>query len=168
MNFSTDLLEALDFLLQLLDAHRLELTCEQGSGAVILRGSNEVSAGMHLWQHGITYGCSLSQELVVLFVEGQVLECYIDVWVSTVLAMEFLGVTTTREPMSVDLVLDLVGGVRHVDGRVRVRGGHLGLCTLKRWQELAVQEAGFRVFELVGNVSRQPELSTHVISMNKV
>jgi hypothetical protein len=70
--------------------------------------------------------------------------------------------------MSVDLVLDLVGGVRHVDGRVGVRGGHLGLCTLERWQELAVQEAWLRVFELVGNVSRQPELSTHVISMNKV
>ena len=60
--------------------------------------------------------------------------------------------------MSVDLVLDLVRGIRHVDRRIGVRGGHLGLSTLERWQEFAVQETWLGVFELVRDVSSKSEL----------
>jgi hypothetical protein len=161
----TDLLEALDFLLQLLDAHRLELTREQGSSAVILTDSNIISTIMHCRHQAITYSCSLGQVLVVLFVERQVLECHIDVRVSTVLAVKLLGVTTSRESMSVNLVLNLVGGIRHVNGRVRVRSRHLGLRALKRGQKFAMQQTRLGVFELVCYVSGQSELRLHVISM---
>lgn len=61
--------------------------------------------------------------------------------------------------MSVDLVLDLVRSVRHVNGRVGIRGRHLGLGTLQSRQELAVQEAWLGVFEFVCYISSQPELS---------
>ncbi len=48
--------------------------------------------------------------------------------------------------MSIDFVLDLVGGVSHVDGRVGIGRGHLALSALKGWQELAVDEGWFGVF----------------------
>jgi hypothetical protein len=57
-----------------------------------------------------------------------------------------------------DFVLDLVGGVSHVDGRVRVGGGHLGLGTLKSRQELAVDKGRFRVLELGSDVAGEAEL----------
>lgn len=60
--------------------------------------------------------------------------------------------------MSVDFVLDLIGGVSQVNGRVGVGRRHLGLRALKGWQELAVDERGFGVFELGGGVSSESEV----------
>ena len=55
--------------------------------------------------------------------------------------------------MLVDLVLDLLGGVRHVHGGVGQRAGHLATATLQGREELAVQQRGLHVAQTRGNVS---------------
>ena len=60
--------------------------------------------------------------------------------------------------MLVDLVLDLRGGIVHVDARVDVGRAHLRLRALERGEELGVDERGLRVLELDGDVAREPEV----------
>lgn len=60
--------------------------------------------------------------------------------------------------MFVDLVLDLVGLVGHEDAGIRVACAHLGLRTLKSREELGVDQSGFGVFQLLGDISSQAEI----------
>lgn len=78
--------------------------------------------------------------------------------------MQLFRLLPAREPVLVDLILDLVRRVGHVYTRVQVRRAHLGLWALQCGEELGVDEGGFRVFELDGNVSRQTEVRVLVDS----
>lgn len=53
--------------------------------------------------------------------------------------MLLLRLSPTRESMLVDLILDLVLRVRHVNARVRIARAHLAKWALKRRDELGVQ-----------------------------
>lgn len=105
-----------------------------------------------------TYCGNLGQEVIVLFIKRQVLECNIDIWVSTILTVKLFSVTTSREPVLVDLVLDLVGRVGHVNSGVGVGCRHFSLCALERRKELAVQQSWLGVLELVSNITGQSEV----------
>jgi hypothetical protein len=69
-----------------------------------------------------------------------------------------LRLLSAGEAVLVDLVLDLVRRVRHVDRAVRVARAHLRLRALQRGEELGVHERGLRVLELLRDVTRQPEV----------
>ena len=105
-----------------------------------------------------THRRDLRQLLVVLFKERQVLERHVHIRVAAILAMQLLGLAPAREAVLVDLVLDLVGRIRHVDGRVGIRRRHFALGALQGGQELAVEEAWLGVLELLGNVTCETEL----------
>lgn len=64
--------------------------------------------------------------------------------------------------MPIDLVLDLRGGVAHVDRRVRVARTHLRLRALERGEELRVQQRRLGVLELLRDVAREPEVGVLV------
>ena len=68
------------------------------------------------------------------------------------------GLLPAREPVLVDLVLDLVRGIVHEYARVDVRRAHLRLWALQRGEELGVDERGLGVLELDGDVAREPEV----------
>jgi len=65
---------------------------------------------------------------------------------------------STTEAMSIDLILDLVRGIRHEDTRVRIRSAHFRLGTLEGGEELGMDQSRFRIFELRGYVSGQTEI----------
>lgn len=56
------------------------------------------------------------------------------------------------------LVLDLLGGVGEVDGRVLAAGAHLGVEALERRDELAVQQSGLGVLETRRDIARHSEV----------
>jgi len=60
--------------------------------------------------------------------------------------------------MPVNLAFDLIQSIRHEDTRIRVRGTHFRLGSLKGGKELGVDQSWFRVFELRGYVSCQTEV----------
>jgi len=60
--------------------------------------------------------------------------------------------------MFINLVLNLIQGIRHEDTRIRVRGTHFRLRTLKGGEELGVDQSRFRVFEFCGHISCQTEV----------
>lgn len=60
--------------------------------------------------------------------------------------------------MCVDLLLDLVGLVGHEDTAVRVAGAHLGLGTLESREEFGVDEGGFLVLQLLGDIPSETEV----------
>ena len=68
------------------------------------------------------------------------------------------GLLAARKAVLVDLVLDLVGRVVHVNAGVRVRRAHLRLRALQCGEKFGVQQRGLRVLELHGDVARQPEV----------
>lgn len=72
--------------------------------------------------------------------------------------MLFLSLLPSRETMRVNLLLDLIGFVRHEDTSVSVTGTHFGLGTLQRREEFRVNQGGLRVFELLGDISSQAEI----------
>ena len=60
--------------------------------------------------------------------------------------------------MPVNLVLDLVGSIRHEDARIDVGRAHFRLRPLKGGEELGMDQSGLGVFELRCYVSRQAEV----------
>lgn len=96
--------------------------------------------------------------LVVLQEEPEVLVRDVDVRVPAQPSVLLLRLLPAREPVPVDLVLDLVRRVRHVDARVLVRRAHLRLRALQRREELGVDQRRLGVLELHRDVPRQPEV----------
>lgn len=92
--------------------------------------------------------------LVVVHEEPKVLIRNVDIGVPAEPPVLLLRLLSAREPMAVDLVLDLCGRVRHVDARVGVRRAHLRLGALERREELGVDQCGLWVLELRGDVAR--------------
>ena len=72
--------------------------------------------------------------------------------------MLFLRLLSTAESVSINLILDLVRSVRHEDAGICIRGTHFRLGTLEGGEELGVNQSGFRVFELRGDISSQTEV----------
>lgn len=52
--------------------------------------------------------------------------------------MLLLRFLSTAERMLINLVLNLIRGIRHKDTRILIRGAHLRLRTLKGGEELGV------------------------------
>lgn len=82
----------------------------------------------------------------------------VDIRVAAVLAVLFNSFTTAAEGVSVDLVLDLIGGVGQQDGALCDGGGHLALGTLQSREELGVKQGWLGVLELVGDVASETEV----------
>lgn len=74
------------------------------------------------------------------------------------LAVELDGLSPAREGVLVDLVLDLVGGVGHVDGGVLVAGAHLGVMAEQGGDELGVDQGRLWELEPGGNVPGDAEV----------
>ena len=72
--------------------------------------------------------------------------------------MLFLRLTAPAEPVTVDLILDLIRGVVHVYARVDVGCAHLCLRTLQSREEFCVQQSGLRVPQLLSDVARKTEV----------
>ena len=72
------------------------------------------------------------QFLVVLKEEAQVLVGDVNVRVATVLAVKFDCLASSRKGIFVDLVLDLIWGVGHVNGSGFHTRAHLGVVALKK------------------------------------
>lgn len=101
-----------------------------------------------------TYHCHVRPFLVVIKEESQVLVRNVHIRVSAQLPVQLLSLLAAREPVLVDLVLDLVRRVRHEYTRVRVRRAHLRLRALQRGEELGVDQRRLRVLELRRDVPR--------------
>lgn len=93
-----------------------------------------------------SYLVDFRNNLVVILKELEILERDINIRVPTKLSVLLLRIPPTAKSMFIDLVLDLIRSIRHVDGGVRIGCGHLGLRTLERGDEFGVEEAGFGVF----------------------
>ena len=72
--------------------------------------------------------------------------------------MFFFSFLSTAEPVLVNFVLDLSGGVGHEDTRVDVRCAHLCLRALKGGEKFGVQERRFRVLELLSDIAGETEV----------
>lgn len=81
---------------------------------------------------------NLSILLVVVKKKAQILVTDVDVRISTKPPVLFLRLTAPAEPVTVDLILDLIRGVVHVYARVRVGCAHLCLRTLQSGEEFCV------------------------------
>lgn len=102
------------------------------------------------------------QLVVVVQKETQILVRNVHIRITPILSMLLLRLPPAREPMSIDLVLDLVRGITHKDTRVGIRGAHLRLWSLESGEESRVDQCGFGVFEFLGDVSRQSEVGVLV------
>lgn len=60
--------------------------------------------------------------------------------------------------MLIDLILDLVCRIGHVDRRVGITGAHLRLRALQGGEELRVNEQRLGVLELGGNITGETEI----------
>ena len=60
--------------------------------------------------------------------------------------------------MTIDLILDLVRSVRHVNTGVRIGGAHLALRTLQGGEKPSMKKRGLRILELDGNIPCQSEI----------
>ena len=60
--------------------------------------------------------------------------------------------------MLIDLILDLIGLVRHEDAAIGVARAHLRLRALQSGEEARVKEGGLGVLELAGDVAREAEV----------
>lgn len=121
-----------------LDALGLELAGQQGSRPVLFG------------QLGIFF--------IIIHEESEILIRNVHVGIPTQSPVLFLSLPSTAKPVSVNLVLDLVGCIRHVDGAVHIGCAHLGPGTLQRGEEFRVQERGFGVSEFGGDVTREAEV----------
>jgi len=68
--------------------------------------------------------------VVILEEETEVLVGNVNVWVASIQFVQLHSFSSSREGVLVDLVLDLVWGVGHVDGGVLVTRTHLGVVSL--------------------------------------
>lgn len=58
----------------------------------------------------------------------------------------------------INLILDLIGCIAHVDTRIRITRAHLCLRALEGREELAMHQRRFREFEFLSDVAREPEI----------
>ena len=72
--------------------------------------------------------------------------------------MQLSGLLATAKGVLVDLLLDLLGRVGDIDGRVGVACAHLGLGALQCWEELRVDECGLAPAQAGRHVTRQAEV----------
>ena len=108
--------------------------------------------------HSKTYLPDLCQLVIVLKEEAQVLVADVNIRIPAKLPVLFLCLTTTAEPVAVDLILNLIWGIAHVYARVDVRRAHLCLRTLQCREELRMQQGRLRVSQLVCDVTRQAKI----------
>lgn len=134
----TYLLERRNKLLQCLNTLGLELAGKQSPGLILL--------------------AQLLVLLIVLHEEPKILIRNVHIWVSTQSSMLLHSFLTATERIPIDLILDLIRGIRHINRRIRIRRTHLGRCALKCGKELGMQERGFRVSKLRGNIASQTEI----------
>jgi hypothetical protein len=100
----------------------------------------------------------LFQLVIILAEELEVLVGDVDVAVSAESAVFLDGGPSPRERESVDLLLDLCGGVGEEDGGVFVRGGHLRLRALQRREERRVHQRWLDVAQPRRHVPRHTEI----------
>jgi len=101
---------------------------------------------------------------VVIKENAQVLVTDVDVRIPAKPPVLFLCLTAPAEPMTVNLILDLVGRVVHVYARIDVGCAHLCLWTLQSREEFCVQQSRLGVPQLVGDVARKAEVGILVDS----
>mmetsp|Transcript_22472 Transcript_22472/g.57027 ORF Transcript_22472/g.57027 Transcript_22472/m.57027 type:complete len:401 (-) Transcript_22472:153-1355(-) len=99
---------------------------------------------------------------VVELEEGEVRVRHVHLDVGAQAAVLLKRVAAAREGVLVHLVLDLLGCVRHVDGRALVRRTHLCVEALKRGKELGVNQRGLEKAELRRRIARQAEVGVLV------
>lgn len=86
--------------------------------------------------------------------------------VGSQLPVQLSGLLATAKGVLVDLLLDLLGRVGDIDGRVGVACAHLGLGALQSWEELRVNECGLAPAQAGRHVTRQAEV--RVLSIKAV
>lgn len=133
----TYLLESAREFLQHLDATCFELTGKKTPCTIILMQSASEPISGSMTQRK-THLPNLRQLVVVLKEKTQVLVADVDVRIPTKPPVLFLRLTAPAEPMTVDLILDLIGRVVHVYARVDVGRAHLCLRTLQSGEEFGV------------------------------
>lgn len=155
-------LEGLNELLELVDRHLFQLAREQLAGSVVLSSARDAVSVFHSTalgkQYELTDSGKLVEELVVFLEKGEVLVRDVNVRVAAEPALLLGRFLTAAERVRVDLLLDLGGRVGHVDARVLVRGGHLGLGAGERGNEGRVDERRLAVLEPLRDLARQPEV----------
>lgn len=98
-------------------------------------------------------------KLIIIFKEeAQVLVCDINFGITTIGAVFLNSSSTTREGITIDLVLDLVSGISHEDGRGVNGSAHLGLRTLKSREETSVDQGWLGVLETLSNITSETEI----------
>lgn len=105
---------------------------------------------------------------VVILKEAQVLIRHIHVGITAQSLMFFLSRPTSTKRMRFDLLGNLLRIVSHEDGRVFVRGRHLGIGTLKGGEEFRVEEGGLFVAQSVRGISREQELKVSFCNLIKL
>lgn len=104
------------------------------------------------------------QLLIVVQEKGKILEAHIHVAVSAPQPMQLDRVATTRESVLLYFVFDLRGGISKQNRGVGDARRHFRAGALKRGEEFGVDQGGFLVFELFGNVPSYPEIRVLVDS----
>lgn len=82
----------------------------------------------------------------------------VDLGITSKAPMLFLCFPSTRKPMCVDLLLNLVGFIGHEDAAVGVAGAHLGLRPLESGEELRMDESRFLVLQFLRYVPSEAEI----------
>lgn len=100
---------------------------------------------LHLTRHELTSSIlptNTGQLLIILQEKGQILVGYVHFQVGPQLALQFCRFLSPRESILIDLGLDRLSRVCHVNGCVSGRCAHLATLPLERWEELGVDQCG--------------------------
>lgn len=100
-----------------------------------------------------------SLKLIIIFKEeAQVLVCDINFRITTIGTMLFNSSTSSRESITIDLVLDLVGSISHENGRSINGSAHFGLGTLKSREETSMNQGWLGILETLSNITSETEV----------
>lgn len=157
-NLRSPFLEITNNLLQNLDTDLLNLASHHFTRLVCLYNIGSDTQSTHLHIYIITYIMDPLKLVIIFKEEAQVLVCDIDFGITAIGTVFFNSSSTTRESIAIDLVLDLVSGISHEDGR-RVNGSaHLGLRTLKSREETSVDQRWLGILETLSNITSETEI----------
>lgn len=83
---------------------------------------------------------------------------HVDVGITTQSSMLFFSFLPSTETVLVNLIFDLIRCISHINGRICVACGHLGLRTLQSGEEFGMDQGGLGVFQLGSSVASQSEI----------
>lgn len=98
-------------------------------------------------------------EFFVLFQkECQILIGHIHFRITSQAPMFFLCLFTAGKSIFINLILDLIRSICHVDAGTLVTCAHFGLRSLEGREELGMDKSWFWIFQFWSNVARQPKV----------